>query len=751
MRSRFLTGWCTALILFLAGCGSSAPTAQTAGPVVRDTSVVTTGTVPVTVPVRVPEAAYAGVNLDTVRAGRFDSGKMWTFDNPPIAYLQETYGFTPDTEWFEHARLGALRIPGCSASFVSPNGLLLTNHHCSRGYTTALSREGEDLLDEGFYAASLDEERRAEAMYADQLIRIDDVTDEVYAAVEGLETDAERAAARQEAIQRIEERLQQEGSAGGENIHVEVISLYNGGQYSAYVFRRYEDVRLVLMPELQLGYYGGDPDNFTYPRYALDMTLWRVYEDGAPLDTEDHYFRWSETGAQPGEAVFVIGNPGSTSRLQTVAQLEFRRDVQERALVDVINQRVEALQAYVDQNPEVAEELGLRNALFSLLNAQKAYAGMLEGLRDPVILARRADTERQFIEAVQQDPALRAEYGDLVEQMANLQEQKREYAEDFEAFLGLNPGSTLGSAVLQRAVLAYLLVNQQAAGAGDEQLANLRQQLLAIDDQPRELQEAYLAQRLSTFQRIFGAESEMVQAMLDGRTPEEAAAFITNNSMLVEADRLAEAVEQGTLTRDDPALQLVEAFIPRYQAYQSAFGGLMARQQELASRIGRAKFAVYGTDLPPDATFSLRIADGIVAGYPYNGTIAPPHTTYYGLYDHYYSYGPDTPWDLPERWLTPPETFDLSTPINLVSTNDIIGGNSGSPLLDRDLELVGLVFDGNIESLPGNFIYQTDRARTVSVDARGILEAIDDIYEADRIVQELRTGALVASEEDVEE
>ncbi len=702
-----------------------------------------------------------------VKAGRFDNGKMWTFEHPPIEYFKEAYNFEPDAAWFEKARLGALRIPGCSASFVSPNGLVLTNHHCGRGPVSEVNRPGENLLDNGFYAASLSEERPVEGFYADQLVHIDDVTDEVYAALEGKETDAEKAAARQEAIQAIADRITEE--AGGEEAgaHVEVIALYNGAMYSAYTFHRYKDVRLVMTPELQLGYFGGDSDNFTYPRYALDMTLFRVYgEDGKPLRTE-HFFKWSVDGTKEGDAIFVIGNPGSTSRLETVAQLEFRRDVREVDVLSLIDTRVAVLQQYYEAMPEEAEEKGIRNQIFGLLNAQKLYRGRVKALRDPVIMGRRKDFERRFRAAIESDPALKAEYGDLHERMADIQQGKREFAPEFGAFLSLQPNSTLSSATMRRAMLAYTYVSRKAQGVSPDALAGIREQIEGIEDLAPIVEKGFLVARMNDFRRYFGDDSEIVKAvfarempamdmnenepMQPMRTPEEVADDLLAHSALSSAERTAEALASDALSLDDPAIRVAAVIMPRVRAFQSAFAGLGAQEQEVASGIGRARFAVYGLSIPPDATFSLRIADGVVKGYEYNGTQAPTHTTFFGMYDRHYSFGPGTEWDLPDRWLHPPKTFDLDTPLDMVSTADIIGGNSGSPVINVNHELVGLIFDGNIESLSGDYIYLTDKPRAVAVDARGILEALDEIYDADRLVLELTTGRAVDTEAEADD
>jgi len=697
----------------------------------------------------VAPSAQAQPASDAERAGRFDNGKMWTFDVPPVDYLKEAYDFAPDAAWFEKARLGALRIPGCSASFVSASGLLMTNHHCGRSHVTAVTRDGENLTDEGFYAASVDAERRAPDLYADQLVAIADVTDEVYAALAGQETDAERAAARQEAITQIQARTAEE--AGGEEagVHVEVIALYHGGRYAAYTFRRYSDVRLVMTPELQLGYYGGDADNFTYPRYALDVTFFRVYGDDAlPLKT-DYAFAWSTEGVEGGDVVFVVGNPGSTFRLETVAQLEYRRDVREPTVLHFLKARAEVLDAFIKAHPNHPASPALRNTLFGLLNSVKLYEGRVKALNDAVVMARRADAERQLREAIAADADLSARYGGHLDDMARVQEEREEQGGAYRAFLAIT-SPDLESATLRRAMLAYRYLNEQRSEATGTAQESLRQQLAAIEDRPPELEERLLTLRLQDFEAALGAGSETVQQILQGRTPAEAARVLRTESVLRTAEETQKALADRTLSADDPGVQVGAAVVARMMDYQSASAGLGAREQELASGLGRARFDIYGTGVPPDATFSLRIADGIVQGYSYNGTVAPPYTTFYGLYDAYHAHGAGTEWELPARWLTPPETFDRATPINFVSTADITGGNSGSPVLNRDLEVVGIAFDGNIESLSGDYIYLPERNRCIAVDARGILEALDEIYDADRLVLELTAGQFVSTEEEAD-
>jgi hypothetical protein len=677
---------------------------------------------------------------DTVQAGRFDNGKMWTFEAPPMDYFQEAYGIQPDAAWFERARLGALRVPGCSASFVSAEGLVMTNHHCARGSVSNVAESGETLLDDGFYAAALEDERRIEDYYADQLVDIRDVTGQVNDAVAAAGEDAQvRASAREGALEEIQTAILEEfGGEDGGHV-VEVISLYNGGRTSAYVFRRFGDVRLVFAPELQIGFFGGDPDNFTYPRYNLDMSFYRIYEDGAPYRPEV-FFPFSNEGVSEGDPVFVIGNPGSTSRLQTVAELEFRRDVSDKAVLDFIDSRVEVLGAFIAAEPEVAESLDLRNSYFGLANSQKAYGGQIKGLHDPYIIARRAVQEAEFQAALASDSVLSAEYGGLIERMAEIQDRKRGYAAEYAAFLGAT-APEYGSATLVRALYAFQLLASRSGGAPEEALEELRSELEAVPQLPESLEADLIEARLADFERAWGEDSPVVQNILQGRTPEGFTAFLLSSSALADSASAVEAIETGELRMTDPAIAVIQGILPRIGAFQAAMAQFAPEEEEISASLGRARYEIYGVAVPPDATFSLRIADGVVAGYEYNGTQAPAFTTFWGLFDRHFSHRGMDDWALPDRWLQAQSALDLNTPLNFVSTVDIIGGNSGSPTLNADLEVVGLIFDGNIESLPGDYIYLDEVARSVAVDARGIVEALESVYGADRLVEEL--GAAV--------
>ncbi|GMV05590.1 MAG: hypothetical protein AMXMBFR53_18670 [Gemmatimonadota bacterium] len=682
-------------------------------------------------------AGASAQGADAPKPGRFDFGKMWTFEYAPAEYFSTTYGFDASPAWFERARLAALRIPGCSASFVSPNGLVVTNHHCARGSISAVSRQGENLLDDGFYASSLDEERPIPGVYADQLLSARDVTDEIYAAVDAA-PEAQRSAAREGAIAEVQRRLAAE-HAGVAGIRVQVVPLYNGGRYSAYVFRRFTDLRLVAAAELNMGFFGGDPDNFTYPRYALDFAFYRVYDNGRPYHT-DHWFTWGD-GVEDGEPVFVIGNPGPTNRLQTVAQLEYQRDALVPLRKAFFETRLAALREAYAADPVAGERLGLRNQAFSLSNSLKAYTGRLAALRDPEILGLKRAAEAELLGKLAADAALQARYGGVVDRIAALQQDRRRQGAEAGAFYALaNPSS--GSRTLLRAMRALELVD---GSLPTDSAAARRAALKAVSDHPGDLEEELLRLRMADLQRYLGDGDALVRTALGGRSPEGAAAALLSASAFASQARLSAALDAG-LDHNDPALELMRALLPRLRDYQAAEQATADAEAELAADLGRARFEVYGTSVAPDATSSPRITDGVVIPYEYNGTLAPTHTTFHGIYDRYYGHRGNPEWALPDRWVPPPPGLDLSTPLNFISTSDTYGGNSGSPALTRELELVGLNFDRNVEGLSRDFIYLPERGRNIMVDVRAIREALDKVYDADRIVLEILTGRLARTE-----
>ena len=691
-------------------------------------------------------AQIGGVDLDTIQAGRFDYGKMWTFEYAPAEYFSETYGFDASPEWFERARLSVLRIPGCSASFVSPHGLVATNHHCVRGRVAGLSREGEDLLTDGFVARTLEEERPIPSYYADQLVAVQDISDQVFEVTDAAPA-GERDEVRARVVEQIREELKALHAAAGDSVWVQVIALYNGGRYSAYVFRRFTDVRLVAAVEVEVGFFGGDPDNFTYPRYDLDYSFLRVYEDGRPYQPE-HYFGWGD-GVEPGDAVFIIGNPGQTNRLKTLSQLEYQRDISVPAAVHFLDTRLQVLADFRKSHPQEARALGIRNWMFGLSNSLKANTGRLEALNDPVIMARKAAAERELREAIAMDPELQATYGGVFDRLAEIQEAKREWAPYVGASQGM--GNTFaGSVTMARAMRAEAVLTAMETGAPAEEVEELMTELGRVGDRPAEVEVGFLANRFADFERYLGPDHAVTEAALRGMTPEASATMMLETSVLADRQATLDAIEAGILGPDDPMIALMTVAVPYAAEFRPVFGALESEESDLQAALGRARFEVYGSAVPPDGSFSPRIADGVVKGYPYNGTLAPPYTTFYGLYDRYFSHGEGEgmgeEWNLPERWKSPPEGLDLSTPLNFISTTDSYGGNSGSPAVTPELELVGLNFDRNINGLSRDFIYLPEQGRNVMVDVRAIRASLDVVYDLDRIVAEIESGVLYETE-----
>ena len=683
--------------------------------------------------------------LDTVKAGKFDTGKMWTFEYPPIQYFLKAYNFKPTQEWLDNVRLSALRFATyCSASFVSGDGLIMTNDHCARENLTKVTKEGEDLSKNGFWASKLDDERQVPGLFVDQLVIVKDVTNEIEQAIDKGKTDMEKEMNKERIISEIEKR---ESDSSG--LEVSVVPLYNGGRYSLYGYKRYDDVRLVFAPETDIGFFGGDPDNFTYPRYDLDCSFFRVYENGKPLETK-HYFKWSTNGASEGEPVFVIGNPGRTDRLKTVSQLEYLRDVSYPRKLDLLNGLIDVYSKLIIENPDRKNEL--TDQLFLYSNSQKAYNGMLEGLRNPILMQKKREFEKKFKAAIKSKPELNALYGNLWEEISkNRAELKNISNEEFA--LSLNPGRSseyfsIAQEVIELAKELRLPEDQRFESYKGKELDTTIEQIFP-EDFDSTYNKQMLKEQLNHMVKYLGRNNIFVKDLTDDKTVNQAVVDLINKTYLSSEEKIKELVKQGPeaiLKSDDPFINFVLKSENKRKALIQEISQLETQNDWLSEELGKALFDVYGTSIPPDATFTLRISDGVVKGFPYNGTVAPPITTFYGMYDRYYSFGKKDPWNLPERWQNPPKEFDLSTPFNFVATNDIIGGNSGSPVINEKGEIVGVAFDGNIQSLPGSFIFTTEENRMVAVHSEGMIEALKDIYKATRLSNELLNGKIIPSE-----
>jgi hypothetical protein len=682
------------------------------------------------------------LGLDTIKAGKFDNGKMWTFEYPPMDYFSQVYGFNPDETWFEHIRMSALRFANyCSASFVSEDGLVMTNHHCARQSVTQVNKEGEDLHATGFVAATLEDERPVPGLYVDQLVLFKDVTDEVIDAINEGKTDEEKAKIENEIISKIEERV-----AGETGLEVAITPLYNGGKFSLYGYKRYTDVRLVFAPEEQIAFFGGDPDNFTYPRFNLDCSFFRVYDTtGTPLKTSN-YFKWSQNGAAVGEPVFVVGNPGNTDRLNTVAQLEYARDIQYPRTINLLTNLSNMYKEMLKKDPSKKAEL--QDRIFGFDNSIKAISGILEGLRNPILMQRKRDFEKTFRASVNADPELKAEYGHLWDKITDSRKQLSEIASKNFA-LTMNQLFTsqyffIADEVVSIAENLKLPESERNDLYVGDELNNTLSSLFP-EDFDVDMNKTLLLNNVNNLVKYLGKDDPLVKRFTGGKEGEAAVDYILKNSKVTNLEDVKDLLEDGAdevLKGEDPFIYFMMNSKDRAKEYSKKVNELIEVENAYSQQLGVALFKVYGTSIPPDATFTLRLADGVVEGFPYNGTYAQPYTTFFGLYDRYYGQGKEWPWNLPDRWSTPPAGLDLSTPFNFVSTNDIIGGNSGSPVINKNAEIVGLAFDGNIQGLPGNFIFRTEDNRTVSVHSTGMVEAIDKVYKMNRLSAELKAGKI---------
>lgn len=650
-------------------------------------------------------------NLEDVQPGRFDQGKMWTFENPPVEYFQEAYGFTPTQEWMDDIRKSALRFASwCSASFISSNGLIMTNHHCSRGVAASVMNEGENFDENGYYANTQADERKVPDLFVDQMVMIADITAEV--ANSNVSPDS--------ALNVIKAAYAEK--EGWEGLTLETRTFYSGGQYSLYGFKRYNDIRLVLYPELPLGYYGGDPDNFTYPRYNLDFTFFRAYdEDGNPVQPT-HFFEFNPSGAAEGDPVFVVGNPGSTGRYLTMAQLYFQRDVSAPAIISLLENRKAILLKAAELVDDVYVKDSIVNMAFGLSNSEKAYKGRLEGLNDPYLMTKKEKKEQ----ALRQNAVTESDPWSKIED--NAKELSNYYAE----LIFLSPNGLRGKV---NQIIHQLAGYQQALSSENEEAIKASKKALSslVMNMDVNLERALFSSILMELEDH--SRQDYLNALLGGMDPGAKAAQVMEESILLSNPEKFFKLKANKLSKE-PLMAFANVFPKKLQEAGGIAGRVNAEDGELQGEVMNISFQASGVSSPPDATFSLRIADGVVKGYDYNGTTAPYKTTYFGLYDRHYSNDQEYPWNLPEKWQNPPLEL-LKAPLNFVSTTDIIGGNSGSPVINQNSEVVGLAFDGNMESLPGFFIFDDEYNRTVSVHSGGIAAALKYIYKATRILPEL--------------
>jgi V8-like Glu-specific endopeptidase len=733
---RNLPGRLAVLPLFLVAACATVPSRSAAPPPARVAPAQPSAEAYARAALTEPESAVRTAERITLKGTEL--GTMWTFENAPLEYWERTYQFRPTQEWLDHVRLASVKIPGCSASFVSSDGLILTNHHCARGCIAANSTPENDYVETGFYAATLPEEKVCPNAYADVLTGIEDVTARVRASQLPTMTNAQLAEATQQSVQQIASECEQAtGSV------CRVVTLFKGGQYQLYTYRRHMPVKLVMAPELQSGFFGGDYDNFVYPRYALDFAFYRAYEaDGVTPVKSPHFFPFSPAGPADGELVFVTGNPGSTARMITLAQLMYERSYRHPMFVT----RFDATRRMIQDQLQTAtgqQMITLRERLFGVENSLKKYQGEINGLMDSMLVATKVRWEREFREGARTTPAAQP-YLDVWDRLYDLQLSKIQLDPVMNvtnaAWLN-SPYLTLPANIIALHRFSALPEEQRPVQLRGARRGQFEQSLLspvADEGVARAALEAHFtlaAQWLPVGHPLFSAFTRQ------GEAPAQTAQRLARESRVLDPAFRQQLVAGGmaaVLASPDPAVRLAllldstnVALMPQYQA-------LLTEERVQNERLARALFAVYGTRLPPDATSTLRISDGVVRGYAYNSTIAPYKSVFHGMFARAAEFNNAPPFHLPPTFAARKSFIDMTAPVDFVSTNDITGGNSGSPLIDRQARVVGLAFDGNVEQLPNEYVFRTETGgRTVAVHSAGILEALRSIYQAQALLDEL--------------
>ncbi len=663
---------------------------------------------------------------------------MWLFNRLPTRQLSAKYGFGPDAKWAEHLMRSAVRLSsGGSGSFVSSEGLVMTNHHVGSDALQKLSTKDKNLLDTGFVARTREEELACPDLEILSLVGIEDVTARVNGNVSPGADTAAANKARREMMATIEKE-----SKDKTGLQSEVVTLYQGGEYHLYRYKRYAEVKLVMAPETAIAFFGGDIDNFEFPRFDLDVCFFRCYENGQPARVE-HHLRWSKAGACEGELIFVAGHPGSTRRLNTVEHFRFLRDVEYPSRLALLARREIALQQFSLRGAEDARIA--RDDLFSIQNSRKALRGVLTGLLDPVILGQKERTEAELRARVAADSSL----GATLDDWARIAQARQAFREFYEEYSFLETGRAFYSHIFGIARTLVRLAEEKEKpnaerlpGFRESDMETLELNLYSTAPIYPLLEKATMVDSLTHFSTHLGAEHPLVRMLLGGKSPRDRAIELVNGTNLMDIQVRKEIAKGGRAAiqaSSDPMIVLARVVDPYARAVRRKYEDLVQGvERESYGNIARAIFALKGAEVYPDATFTLRLAYGVVKGWEEDGQTVPAFTTVDGAFRKHDLHKGAEPFNLPQSWLDARERVDLSTPFNFCSTADIIGGNSGSPVVNRDGELVGIIFDGNIFSLVLDIAYSEQKARAVSVASPAILEALSNIYGADHLVREIR-------------
>ena len=655
---------------------------------------------------------------------------MWLFNDLPTEHLKSKYGFEPTDQWADKLMKSCVRFNvGGSASFVSSNGLVLTNHHVAFDTLSKLSDKDNNYAKDGFLAKSLEQELKAPDLELNQLLKITDVTDKVNASVTADMSPGDAAKARRGRIDEIQSAAKAESG-----LRSDVVTLYGGGKYHLYQYRKYTDVRLVWAPEAGIAFFGGDADNFEYPRFNLDSTIFRVYEDGKPAKIE-HFLKWSENGPDEDELVFVSGNPGRTSRIFTTAALKFQRDDRLPYVLDFIRRREVLLQQFGLGGPE--KERIAKDMLFGIQNSRKAYMGMLQGLQDPGVMADAEEKEAALLEKVKSTPELKSA-AEAWNKVAEVQKRKAEL--QGKGVLISSKMFTIAQELVQMAAEDEKPSNERLAEFQDSGRESLEQQLFSSAPIYPELQQAVLADEIARMLEMRGADDELCQKILAGKNPIDRASELILGSKLNEAEvrrQIAAGGMEAIKNSDDPLIKLAVIVDEKVRADRKVSEELGEIEKQAYAQISKVLFAANGTSVYPDATFTLRLAFGPVMGYEEKGKKIPAFTDVDGTFAHEASHDGQKDFSLPETWAAARGKIPGGTRMNFVCTADIIGGNSGSPVVNKDLELVGLIFDGNIQSLIADYAYTDKQGRSVSVHSNAIRESLRYVYDAEFLADQL--------------